>query len=450
MQSALESAMPLEHTLAVKILVHNVSHSVPEDVFVRCANMLCLGTTNLNMPHVTLSSPLQIMNFPLSQVFPDPSKRPTSSTSPFLQLNASESTLKLKCVTRHVRSDWDNVCLCRHPLGSIAFARLPLSLDDIETIRKCFNSAIRSEVEDMDIQCCRLIFISAPGDTESQELENAISNSCSAFISHNDTDDVVFQKLSVQAVYVAAAVFKRLEAMARETESSPDLISSSLDSMTGSEEVSKLKKRKVGRMRKRLADICLLSGALKDARLHVTAAIEACKSNSDWLWLASAYEALSVLQSVNHESADAVSVSVGEAMTNYSHKDCRLFCCQSPLPPPLHSFVGFWPLTLVFDTSGTYAMRFVFHSHNIAPTSARRYLLSQSTTKSAVFSRNLNNILKMAQHLPAGDQISVYVPFFILKSTRIPISALFYIQYRNSASSYFSCAVISDRLKCSR
>jgi hypothetical protein len=190
----------------------------------------------------------------------------------------------------------------------------------------------------MDIQCCRLIFISVPGDVMSKEIEDAILNSSFSFISHSDSDDVVFQKLSVQAVYVAASVFKRLEAMARETENSPDVISSSLDSMTGSEEVSKLKKRKVGRMRKRLADICLLAGAVKDARLHVAAAIEACKNNSDWLWLGSAYEVLSVLQSVNHESADAVSVSVGEAMSNYERKECRFLCYpyKASLVPTSH------------------------------------------------------------------------------------------------------------------
>lgn len=325
MQSALETSVPLEHTLAIKILVHNVSNSVPEDMFVRCANMLCLGSPNLATPPITLGSPLQIMNFPLSQVFPDPAKRPTSSTSPFLQLTASESTLKLKCVTRHVRSDWDSVCTCRHPLGSIAFARLPMSLGDIAATWNRFTSAARTDVEDMDIQCCRLIFVSAPGDVMSQEIEDAIFNSAFTFISHSDSDDVVFQKLSVQAVYVAASVFKRLEGMARDTESSPDVISSSLDSMTGNEEVAKLKKRKAGRMRKRLADICMLAGAVKDARLHAAAAIETCKSNSDWLWLASAYEALSVLQSANHESSELVSVSVGEAMSNYERKECRFF-----------------------------------------------------------------------------------------------------------------------------
>jgi hypothetical protein len=353
MQSALESSVPLEHSLAIKILVRNVSNSVPEDMFVRCANMLCLGSPNLTTPPITLGSPLQIMNFPLSQVFPDPGKRPTSATSPFLQLTASESTLKLKCVTRHIRSEWDSVCSFRHPLGSIAFARLPMSLGEIAATWNRFTSATRTDVEDMDIQCCRLIFVSVPGDVMSQEIEDAIFNSAFTFISHSDSDDVVFQKLSVQAVYVAASVFKRLECMARETESSPDVISSSLDSMTGNEEVAKLKKRKGGRMRKRLADICMLAGAVKDARLHVAAAIEACKSNSDWLWLASAYEALSVLQSANHESSEVVSVSVGEAMTNYERKECRFFTAIFLFQPRAHTFSGFWPLMLVFAMFGT-------------------------------------------------------------------------------------------------
>lgn len=114
--------------------------------------------------------------------------------------------------------------------------------------------------------------------------------------------------------------------MARETESSPEAISSSLDSMTGSEELAKLKKRKAGRMRKRLADICLLAGAVKDARLHATAAIEACKGNSDWLWLGCAYEALAVLQAVNHEPLETVTASVGDAMANYERKECRCPC----------------------------------------------------------------------------------------------------------------------------
>jgi hypothetical protein len=324
MQSALESAIPLEHTPAIKILVHNVSNSVTEDALVRCANMLCLGSSNLNLPSTNLTNiPLQIMNFPLSQVFPDPAKRPTSSTSPFLQLNASESTLKLKCVSRHVRSEWDSVCAYRHPLGCIAFARLPSSVQDIEAAWTRTSSVMRSDVEDMDMQCCRLIFVSLPGDNISQEVEDAISKQSFAYISHCDTDDVVFQKLSTQAVLVAASVFKRLEAMARETESSTELISSALDSMTGSEEVAKLKKRKGGRMRKRLADICLLAGAVKDARLHATAAFEACKSNSDWLWLAAACEVLSVLQAVGHESLDVVSGSVADAMSNYERKECR-------------------------------------------------------------------------------------------------------------------------------
>ena len=415
MQSALETSVPLEHTLAIKILVHNVSNSVPEDMFVRCAYMLCLGSPNLATPPNTLGSPLQIMNFPLSQVFPDPAKRPTSSTSPFLQLTASESTLKLKCVTRHVRSDWDSVCTCRHPLGSIAFARLPMSLGDIAATWNRFTSAARTDVEDMDIQCCRLIFVSAPGDVMSQEIEDAIFNSAFTFISHSDSDDVVFQKLSVQAVYVAASVFKRLEGMARDTESSPDVISSSLDSMTGNEEVAKLKKRKAGRMRKRLADICMLAGAVKDARLHAAAAIETCKSNSDWLWLASAYEALSVLQSANHESSELVSVSVGEAMSNYERKECRFFAA-----------------TFFFSSACTHIFRFLavdvglryvrygfkrvphFFNCKPVPTPACRYLLSQSTTKSAVFAKNINNILKMAQQLQAGDQISVYAYFLSL------------------------------------
>lgn len=309
--------------MAIKILVHNVSNSVPEDVFTRCANMLCLGSTNLAPPSVSLNPPLQIMNFPLSQVFPDPAKRPTSATSPFLQLNASESTLKLKCVTRHMRSDWDSVCTCRLPLGSIAFARLPASAEEIDATWKRFTAAVRSEVEDLDAQCCRLIFVSVPGVAATQEIYDAMTMHSFICISHSDADDVVFQKLSVQAVSVAASVFKRLEAMARETESSPDVISSSIDSMSGSEEVAKLKKRKTGRMRKRLADICLLAGALKDARLQATAAIEACKSNSDWLWLASAHEALAVIQAAGHESLDVVSSSVAEAMSNYERKECR-------------------------------------------------------------------------------------------------------------------------------
>ena len=324
MQSALESAIPLEHTLAIKILVHNVSNSVTEDAFVRCANMLCLGSTNLNLLSTSVSNPPpQIMNFPLSQVFPDPAKRPTSSTSPFLQLNASESTLKLKCVARHARSEWDSVCAYRQPLGCIAFARLPSSVQEVEATWTRASSGMRSDVEDMDVQCCRLIFMSVPGDSISQEVEDAISKQSFAYISHCDADDVVFQKLSTQAVLVAASVFKRLEAMARETESSTELISSSLDSMTGSEEVAKLKKRKGGRMRKRLADICMLAGAVKDARLYATAAMEACKSNSDWLWLAAACEVLSVLQAVGHESLDVVSGSVAEAISNYERKDCR-------------------------------------------------------------------------------------------------------------------------------
>jgi hypothetical protein len=180
-------------------------------------------------------------------------------------------------------------------------------------------------VEDVDLQCCRLIFIVVPGDVVSQEIEDAISKQSPwlTYIDHNDSDDVCFQKLSMQAVSLAAFVFKRLEFMARETESSTEVISSTLDSMTGSEEMAKLKKRKAGRMRKRLADICLLAGSVKDARLNVTAAIEACKNNSDWLWLGSAYEALAVLQSVSHESFDAVAVSIGEAMANYERKECR-------------------------------------------------------------------------------------------------------------------------------
>ena len=354
MQSALESAVSLEHTLAIKILVHNASQSVPEDMFVRCANMLCLGSTNLNPTSLGLSPPLQIMNFPLSQVFPDPAKRPTSSTSPFLQLNASESTLKLKCVTRHIRSDWDSVCICRHPLGAIAFARLTASLEEMQATWRNFTTKMRSEVDDLDMQCCRLVFVSVAGDAISQDVQDAIAKQSLVCISHTDTDDVVFQKLSMQAVSVAASVFKRLEAMARETESAPEALSSSLDSMTGSEEIAKLKKRKAGRMRKRLADICLLAGAMKDARLHATAAIEACKNNSDWLWLGCASEALAVLQAANHESLETVTATVGDAMVNYERKECRCPCSTNLHCCHLNSFVaGFWLLTLAFAMFGT-------------------------------------------------------------------------------------------------
>ncbi len=46
------------------------------------------------------------------------------------------------------------------------------------------------------------------------------------------------------------------------------------------------RKRCQGRLRKHLADLCLLAGQAAEALLHYQTALDILRSASDWLWLA--------------------------------------------------------------------------------------------------------------------------------------------------------------------
>ncbi|GBG63133.1 hypothetical protein CBR_g36903 [Chara braunii] len=71
-------------------------------------------------------------------------------------------------------------------------------------------------------------------------------------------------------------------------------VTTPLDSQSflSSEEVSKAKKRRLGRVQKTIGDYCLLAGSPVDAHAHYTTAIELSRLTSDSFWLAGALEGI--------------------------------------------------------------------------------------------------------------------------------------------------------------
>lgn len=60
------------------------------------------------------------------------------------------------------------------------------------------------------------------------------------------------------------------------------------------------KKKSQGRLRKHLADLCLLAGLPGEAMLHYSTAIDTLKIVNDWLWMGGMLSLSQLLYPSNH------------------------------------------------------------------------------------------------------------------------------------------------------
>lgn len=91
---------------------------------------------------------------------------------------------------------------------------------------------------------------------------------------------------------IAASLLMEFEKWVLQAESSGTILKTPLDSQASlsSEEVIKVKKRRLGRAQKTIGDYCLLAGSPVDANAHYSTALELSRLTGDFFWYAGALE----------------------------------------------------------------------------------------------------------------------------------------------------------------
>ncbi|EFJ37466.1 hypothetical protein SELMODRAFT_77626 [Selaginella moellendorffii] len=206
--------------------------------------------------------------------------------SPFTQLAWETGKLRIKfMVGGAVRNPWEDFQAHRKIHGVIGLCHCPLSHDLGATYDKFLT--ICASYPSAQVKRC---FGFHASDNQLKQ-EDKSKNSDFILFPSADYETLELHIKALMQAFAAAMLmdFERRVLLGDPVASS---LTTPLDlpASTGSEEVSKAKKKRLGRLQKAIGDYCLLSGSHLNASAHYLSATEVLKSTGDVFWHAGAAE----------------------------------------------------------------------------------------------------------------------------------------------------------------
>lgn len=206
--------------------------------------------------------------------------------SPFAQQPWNTGRLWFKfLVGGAARSPWEDFQAQRKIHGVIGLCHCPSS-PDIAAVYDQFTALCKAYPSAL----VKRLFAFFPSDAHQVEQEEKKRQHLVYFPpADRQTLDLHMQTLMQD---IAASLLMEFESWVLHAESVGATLTTPLDSQASlsSEEVSKAKKRRLGRAQKTVGDYCLLAGSPLDANAHYSTAIELARLTGDLFWHAGAIE----------------------------------------------------------------------------------------------------------------------------------------------------------------
>mmetsp|Transcript_8846 Transcript_8846/g.27406 ORF Transcript_8846/g.27406 Transcript_8846/m.27406 type:complete len:1069 (+) Transcript_8846:178-3384(+) len=227
-----------------------------------------------------------------------PTRKP-SAPSPFKYQSWQTGKIYMNMVAQRVHdqsnNDWQEFQLHRKVLGVIGIIDCS-TYTDLSVGEQEFVMLLKEQFPPSVASRC-FAFEPLP---DQQDLDR--STTTHVIMIPNAREELLRMYLSEWMLDFALTIMQWMESALLEENSQTAYISTPLDPCKSADEISRLKKRKAGRLLKVKGDLCLQSCSPRDAIYYYTKATEACKSGNDSEWLAGCLEGLNAAQWVLVES----------------------------------------------------------------------------------------------------------------------------------------------------
>jgi len=260
-------------TATIRLLVVP-SPGMPTDMFTSLASFIARSFSEI--PHGP--SPEDTESSRRRSVFP---RAPTLHEPGVLRLSVQE--------LETVESDWAELTVSRRILGVLGLHSCAASTLSLREAQEHFELLCSA----MPTALCSRLFAFDPADDEAdldyQDGSSHTSGRAVVLVPPADTVQKLHMYLSTLMEDFASQLVTELERWVF-TLDQQAFIASRIDGAATADEISRLKRRKVGRSSKLKGDVALLLCSPEDALGYFRAAVDAAKATGDHLWLAASWE----------------------------------------------------------------------------------------------------------------------------------------------------------------